>query len=261
MLHYPDTTKKLSHKRLLLFFCLACALLYIIYALALAPLYSSVSSDIMFKDTPLPFALRILLDITDVLVFAAAFASITYACFRFSVGRAVLFSVIYLGLTVFRHALSFVMEFVDSSYIGLEDWISFGIYFAAEILIVTVVLFIAVYQRGKYGRFLNAARLSPKNAEPLLPFKKVYSKDNPLQICLLMQALLISAMKMLTRIISDIIYGAPTSVSEALVMVIYYLSDVLNGVIFYAAVYFIFDKISKKETALSDIDKAVSCEE
>jgi len=63
-------------------------------------------------------------------------------------------------------------------------------------------------------------------------------------------AVMISGIKIVTRVISDLYYGAPESLAEGLIMIAYYTSDLLNGVIFYTILWFLFSHINKKETAL-----------
>ena len=78
------------------------------------------------------------------------------------------------------------------------------------------------------------------------PFKKIYSKENPCQACALMLGILLSAVKIFDRILFDIGYGAPKDFGEVLVMIVYYSSDILLGVIFYVFSMFVFHRLFRR---------------
>ena len=72
-----------------------------------------------------------------------------------------------------------------------------------------------------------------------LPLKKIYSKGNPLQISAIFAGLVLSAVKVLSRIIYDVFYGLPESLIEVLSMILFYASDMLVSVIAYGAILII----------------------
>lgn len=256
MLHYSNETKKDIKKYLVLFMLAACIFFYAIY-LTLAWLYTQASTNVLFIGGWLPFAMRLLLELIDVAVFASAYFCIIYAFFRFSKKTAFLFPLLYLGLALFRRAISLILEFFASGYVGSEDILSLGLYYFLDVIQLIIVVAIVIYEASKCKSFISERKKAGLEAPRFLPFTKVFDKNDPLQVCSFKLAVLISGIKIVTRIVSDLYYGAPESLAEFLIMVAYYSADLLNGVIFYTILWLLFSNINKKETALS-ADKAES---
>ena len=249
MLHYPYETKKDIKKYLVLFMISACIIFYAIY-ITLAWLYTQASTNVLFMDGWLPFFMRLLLELIDVTVFASAYFCIIYSFFRMSKKDACLFPIVYLTLTFLRRSASLLIEFIVSGYIGSEDLLSLGLYYFLDVIQIVVVIAIVLYEASKCNNFINAHRKAGIDAPHFLPFTSVINKNNPLQRCSFKLAVMISGIKIFTRIISDLYYGAPKSLAEALVMLAYYSADLLNGVIFYSILWLLFAQINKKESAM-----------
>jgi hypothetical protein len=58
--------------------------------------------------------------------------------------------------------------------------------------------------------------------------------------------IMLSGINVAMRIYRDINYGAPADIAEALIMAVYYLSDVLVLVVFYALSWFTLSKMVSK---------------
>ena len=251
MLHYPEETKSKIIKYLFCLMAISCSALYVIYTVILVPMYTYFSTDILFMGSLLPFFIRILLEIIDVAIFAVAYFSIIYAFFRERMSqKPFLFPIVYLALALARRAISLLVEFISSGYVGMEDLLSLGLYYLFDIIQLIVVMIIVIWERNKCICFITERKKLGIATSDLLPFNNVLDKNNPLQACSLKLAVLVAGIKIVTRIISDIYYGLPASISEVLVMAAYYLSDLLNGVVFYVLLWFLFNHINKKETAL-----------
>ena len=86
----------------------------------------------------------------------------------------------------------------------------------------------------------------------MLPLSKMFDWYNPLQRSAMKMSILILVMKIISRILNDISIGAPHSFGEVMVMILYYLSDVLYGIVAYiiALITFnvVYDKLKEKET-------------
>lgn len=250
MLHYPDETKKQIKKYLLVFMVLSCIALYAIYTLILAPIYTAVSTNVLFIGGWLPFVIRILLEIIDIAIFAVVYFSIIYAFLRMSPKNIAIFPILYLLLNLLRCSMSLLTEYLTSGYVGSDSYISQGTYYILDLISLTLILIIATVLRivcAIYIKIYKKVRVAPPH---FIPFTKVFDIKNPIQICSLLIAGIVSFLKICTRIISDIFYGAPASIAEGLVMVAYYLSDLLNGLIFYAMFWFLFAHMNKIENRL-----------
>ncbi len=255
MLHYSNETKNDIKKYLVYFMIVVCLCMYVIYT-ALAWLYTQASTNVLFIGGWLPFVMRLLLELIDVAIFAGAYFCIVYAFFRISIKKAWLFPVLYLILSLLRRALTLLLQFVQVQYIGSDDILSLVLYYIFDVVQLCIVIAVVIYEVRKSRRFINNYKDAGLDIPKFLPFTNVFSKNNPFQMCSLKLAIMISGIKIGTRIVSDLYYGAPESLAEALIMIAYYASDLLNGVIFYTILWFLFSNINKKETALLN-NKAV----
>jgi len=249
--HLPEPNRKKIYLRLM---TVAVAILYVA-SLLLGFVYSSVSNNIVYMNSALMYVLEIGLQLLDLALYAVAFSFFVFATQRYGFRASVPFFISYTVLTVLRRILSLVLELLLSGAVGADDFVSIGVYFLLDMVTCAVVLGIIAYEFKKYNAYLaewkKAQRALGKDDAPpaLCPFEKLYSRANPLQVCALKIGVLLSAVKILSRIIFDIYYGAPTTFSEVLIMVIYYLSDILIGVLVYAAMFWIFGRLYKENAA------------
>lgn len=249
MLHYPNDTKKSIKKYLVLFMSIVCISLFAIY-IPLAWFYSEISTNIAYDGTWLPFVVHLLLNLIDIAIFASAYFCITYAFFRLPKKTAWIFPILYLVLALCRRALTLMLQFIVTKYIGPDEFISLGFYYFLEVILLGIALLIVILECKKCAQYVTAHKKAGVDIPEFLPFSNVVNKNNPLQVCSFKLAVMIAGTKILTRIISDIYYGAPESFLEGLVMAVYYCSDLLNGLIFYTLLWYLFTHINKKETAL-----------
>ena len=142
-------------------------------------------------------------------------------------------------------------------------------YFLFYMVQLLIVWLFATTDTNKYLRyiaFLNGQKSKKGKStitqpDPVLPFTKFFTKYNPLQISALKMSLLILAVRLLTRILNDVTYGAPTSFGEVLVMIVYYLSDLLYALVAYVIALLVFSFIYSKTAKKADEVKAPSASE
>ena len=242
MLQYSNETKNDIKKYLVYFMIFVCLCLYVIYT-ALAWLYTQASTNVLFIGGWLPFVMRLLLELIDVAIFAGAYFCIVYAFFRMSIKKAWLFPVLYLVLSLVRRAITLLLQLIQVQYIGSDDILSLVMYYVLDVIQLCIVLAVVIYEVRKSRRFINDYKEAGLETPEFLPFTKVFSKNNPFQMCSLKLAVMISGIKIATRIVSDLYYGAPESLAEVLIMATYYTSDLLNGVIFYTILWFLFSHL------------------
>ncbi len=246
-----EPSRKKSHVR---FMTVSVAVLYVV-SLLLGFVYSSVSNNIVYMSSALMYVLEISLQLLDLALYAVAFSFFIFATHRYGFRASVPFFISYAVLTACRRILSLVLELLLSGSVGADDFVSIGVYFLLDMITCAVVLAIIAYEFKKYNGYLRewkkAQRALGKDdtAPALCPFTKLYNRANPLQVCALKIGILLSSVKILSRIIFDLYYGAPTTLSETLIMVIYYLSDILIGVLVYAAMFWIFGRLYKEKKA------------
>ena len=224
-------------------------------SIALGFVYSSVSNNIVYMYSALMYVLEIGLELLDLAVYAVAFSFFVFATERYGFRMATPFFASYAILVAARRLLSLVLELLLAGAVGADDFVSVAVYFALDMLTCSVVLAIIAYDLGKYSTHIaewkKAQRTLGEEPNPpsLCPFEKIFSRTNPLQLCALKIGILLSSAKIISRIIFDLYYGAPGGIAELLIMIAYYLSDILIGVLVYAAMFWIFGLLYREKTA------------
>jgi hypothetical protein len=143
------------------------------------------------------------------------------------------------------------------------DVIYLGVYFVLYLLQLLAVYIFAATDSSRYISSIEALRSSKRDktrakAEQIgsvLPFSKFIDWYNPLQRSAIKMSVLITAIKVGTRIVNDVVVGAPESFGEVMIMVVYYLSDFIYGAVAYLVALFIislfFERLKKKDGDLS----------
>ena len=232
----------------------AVAIFYTLSVL-LGIVYSVLSNNIVYMSSFLMYVIELGLQLLDIALYATAFSFFILAIERYGFRRSVPFLASFLTLAAVRRLASLGLEALMSGAVGADDISSSAIYFGLDAVTGLIVIAIACYEFHKYHLHVKGwqkiQRARGNNITPpaLYPFEKVYSNENPLQVCALKIAILLSGEKILSRIIFDLYYGAPTSILDLLIMIIYYLFDILLGVLAYTAIYFLLSFLlpSRKE--------------
>ena len=220
------------------FLCVFCAASFLLIELALTPLYIYVCSDITTSATPIPYVLDIILKLADVTVFAVCYSIIIYGAISLEKKKAMSFFGVYVAATLIRRLLSLGASYLSNGFIDENDIFNVCVYFSLELVQVLAVLVISLIISKKH----LLGDVSAQSCE----LSKAFDKRNPLQISMLSAAIVISAIKILMRIYYDISFGAPDGIDEIFVMLAYYLSDVLVGVVFYVISYFFVSYLQRK---------------
>lgn len=215
------------------FLCIFCAAAFLLIELALTPLYVYVCTDITVSSTPLSFVFDILLKLADIFTFAVCYSVIIYGAVALGTKKAASLFGIYVASTLIRRLLSLGVSFISYGFVDGNDVFNVSVYFSLEIIQALAVLLISIL-------------VSRKEWNEPLEFTKAFSKNSPLQVSMLASAAVVSAVKILMRVYYDINYGAPDRISEVLVMIAYYLSDVLVGAVFYVLAWFTVSAILKR---------------
>ena len=272
--HKMDLSKaKKLFNILMLLFCLLPVLLETI---ALTPLYVSLQADVAYADGVLAIAIYYLKDIFSLLAFSSAYALIIFAvsCLTKKQARSVMF--IYALIFFLQIPLKLAMNIPVHGSLGtgleiLIDLLYLLFYFLLNMLQLLVVYFFATTDMNKYLQYAELLRAKRKakgkkekseTPEPILPVTRLLNRYNPLQRSAFKMGLLMLGLKVISRMLNDLSYGAPTSFGATMVMLTYYLSDILYGVVAYFMALLIFgiiyDKL-KKETD-EDLSPSISDE-
>ena len=242
-----------AKKRLLRILIVSCITLFSLYCFILAPLYTYLSSDVLFMDTIIPTLLDFVIGLVDILAYTVCFATVIYSIYLFSLKASKGF-IITVAIAIFlKYTANFFMTLILDGAIEINDISSVFIYYVLDMIWLTVItLATNKILRGYYERRASvgkaAANLSIKLGDEyeVFPFKKLIDKNNPLHRSALVMAILMGTVHMLTRIIYDLFIGLPTSLADALWMVTYYLSDIVSAFIMYVIALFLFMKYNDK---------------
>ena len=251
--------KKLA-SALMLIFCLAPV---IINSAILSPLYTVMNANVAVPTWVL-IAIDYLMDILDVIAFSVPYALIIFAALLLGKKTARYIVVLYSVFFFLQIPVKILMNIPVNGSIGsseqiITDFIYLSVYFLLFMFQMTIVYLFAATDTKKYMRHLDLIKAKNEKkkkskvnvseevaAEFVFPFTNFYSYVNPLQRSALKMGILISAVKIFARILNDVSYGLPTSAGEVLVMVIYYLSDVIYGIAAYVIAIMMFNFVYEK---------------
>ena len=245
-------------KWLYLTMLIGCGGLFTILSFGFGLAYLFCNNNIILFQSILPDVIDVVREVTEILVWAVAIVLISYAVFfrlpkKITLRLCLLLSALLMLHRIFELAVILIVYGVlDFS----NDILGNLFYLVGDFLLVWIAyLLTSSTSKGYYQKraVKNKAKslfsnhtddtISSLSQEDFYPFKKIYDQTNPLQLCLLKIAILFSATKILSRLLFDIGIGAPNDFGEVMVMFVYYLSDVLLGIVFYIFAILIFRRI------------------
>ena len=222
---------------------IVCAVMYVIIQLVLTPVYTSVVlRDYVLRTSPLATVFEVAFSFGEILTFALCYSVVIYCAVFDGLKKALGACGIYLIASVVRRAGALAVSLIMYHSLDFTDIINVTIPVLIEAAQILVVLFCS-YSYGKKRADRHSAD-SYSNTD--IQFEKVYSKSNPLMKSALAGGIMLSGINVAMRIYRDINYGAPADIAEALIMAVYYLSDVLVLVVFYALSWFTLSKMVSK---------------
>jgi hypothetical protein len=230
---------KATKKRLRLCVILTTLVLFGLSCFLLSPLYVSLSSNVLYSGGFVTGLINFINNTFYIAVYAVCFSAFIYSVDKLGTKHSFALVVTYCVAVLLRYIANVIVQtFLDGVFPSFRElspaiW---GCLF--DILIALAVILIA------HLCFKNIGKNKAKNA--CLPFEKLYESSNPLQKASLLTGILLASIKVLTRVIYDIGYGAPTSILDLLRMIVYYISDVLICVIIYLASLLLIMYFDKK---------------
>ncbi len=224
-----------------------CAIAFGLMELLITPAYIYLSTDITVSVTILPDLTELLLKLIEIFTFAVCYSLIIYTATAEKNKGLISLCAVYAAATLLRRLVSLGISFLSYGYIDGSDIFNISVYIAFELLQLTFVAAISSGISKKYNTVRTekekaALKLGGSTDSFKIKFDKVFSKDNPLQRSALAAGIMLAAVNVAMRIFYDISYGLPSDLSEILIMVAYYLSDILAALIFYAASWFILKR-------------------
>ena len=224
--------------RLLALVSFGLSVLFVIFA----RVYTVSCSNIVLMYTAWPEIIEILVNLVECTLFGFAYAILIYAVYRFPERKLTPFISIYFASVSFKYISNYLLTWITDTGMSaeylLQNLLYIFIFTAIELLQAALVLLIVHSTMNRYHVFVKKQQRIAANLPGTeisvrtyaFPFTALFSLKNPLQKCALWSGIFIAAFKMASRLIYDFSYGLPTSVIDALWMVIYYLLDIFIGV-------------------------------
>ena len=265
--------KKRVSKMTWLFMALFFLLPLILNNLIIIPIYATLEADVVYSGSLLTIVIKYLQDFFDLFAFSSAYALIIFSALLLDGKRSRFIALFYAITYLLVIPVKMLMNVVIYGSLGstsqiIIDVIYLGVYFVLYLLQLLAVYIFAATDSSRYISSLEALRASKRdkarqraeNIGSVLPFSKFIDWYNPLQRSAIKMSVLITVIKVGTRIINDVSVGAPESFGEVMIMVVYYLSDLIYGAVAYIVAIFVislfFERLKKKDGDLSPSDKA-----
>ncbi len=258
--------KKLLTKLMLLF----CVIPVMLNCILIAPLRVMLASDVAASEI-LEQVLIYLGDFLDLTAFSVSYALIIFSVLLLTKKHSRYVIIFYTLVYFLNIPMKIFMNIPIEGTLGSSLSVSLDLfyllfYFAFTMLQLLAVYIFAVTDSNKYllriaferNRAVKTAKenkaykknkkatvgviLDPKTKKELeiLPFKRMFDLKNPLLRSAFKMSLVIVGVKIVSRILNDIQMGAPINALQVVVMVLYYLSDVIYGVVAYFMAMLIF---------------------
>ena len=265
--------KKRVSRMLWLFMALFFLLPLILNNLVIIPIYATLEADVAYSGSLLTVVIKYLQDFFDLFAFSSAYALIIFSALLLDGKRSRFIALFYAITYLLVIPVKMLMNVVIYGSLGntsqiIVDFIYLGVYFVLYLIQLLVVYIFAATDSSRYISSLESLRASKRdkvrqraeNIGSVLPFSKFIDWYNPLQRSAIKMSALITAIKVGTRIINDVSVGAPESFGEVMIMVVYYLSDLIYGAVAYIVAIFIitlfFERLKKKDGDVSPSNKA-----
>lgn len=234
---------------------LSAVIFFSVQTFILNPLYVYTASNVLFSTTPIPEIIGILNDISYPVGYALCFAAVTYSIFKFSLSRSAKPISILCAAFLLRYVANYVISSIIEGGFKFSEILSAVVLpFGLDMLIFAIILaLICVRIKRYYETYeqtlkanITLNKRTPSIHEDVFDEQKLISFKNPLHYSAALTGILLSAVKILTRLRYDISFGAPSGAADVIWMVAYYLSDILIAVLVYAASLLIFSYLEKK---------------
>ena len=253
-------------KHLYLITLIGCGGLFVLLSFGINLAYLACNNNIVFFQSALPELIDMLRDIVEIFIWAIACSMLSYAIlFRVTNHAPLRLSLLFGGLLLLHRVFDLAVTLIIYGSISLYEDVFYNLfYWIFDLLMIVLVWLFVSSTAKKYYRHRSrtiktktlfcATEAATPVTEDLYPFKKIFQKTNPLQVALCKASILFSASKLLSRLVFDLGYGAPEDFTEYFIMFIYYLSDLLSGIIFYVFAMLIFRVVFTKLQKAKKLD-------
>ncbi|MBE6552731.1 MAG: hypothetical protein E7666_00150 [Ruminococcaceae bacterium] len=221
----------------------------IVYAVICTPVSIWCTSDILIAESVFPLIWDEIMTIVNYLYYWSVFSFALYACFRFDVVHHTPFILLTGISALVRYPLNLIAGYFVNGFPVIDDFFIEFPYVLFDIF-VDLLIFALYWIAMRLIKRKIPVRKYEKRSEAFakfVPFQSLFSIQNPVQCSLLVGSGALSLLKMISRIIYDVSYGAPGSLPDLLWMVFYYTVDILGFFIGCIACVLIVNRIALSE--------------
>ena len=212
-----------------LIFTLIASLISTALYLALSAVYAVVISNILYLSGALPLIIEALVWFVGIISYAVIFALFIYSIKVFGTRQSLALVFLYCGVILFKNISNTIIQsYVLGIHTTLPDLLLPLSTALLEALLAFIVVVIAYFKL--------------KDQE-----SNTASSTDKLKSTAFFVGILISATKLLPRIIYDIGYGAPANISDLIIMLLAYASDLSIIAIVYFISHFTFRYLHRGE--------------
>ena len=245
---------------ILLLFCLLPSILNIT---CLTPLYFSLENNTIYRGTAITITLKYISDLFELISFGSAYAAIIFSLVLLKKKATAFIAISYCALLLIKIPMRLLMNIPLYGTIGtkeeiIADLIALLFYLILELLQLALVFAFVAVCAGNYLRSVELLTQKGKTSphvKHILPIKKYVDWYNPLLRSTIYSSIIITVFKMVSRIITDIDAGAPSSFGEVMIMIVNYVADAAYGFAAYILAILIFNLLFEKLTKSDATDK------
>lgn len=221
------------------------------------PIQTVLISDIAFANTIIPDLVRGVIDLLDTAAMTVGFSLIAVAFFMRLPKAKLIY--IYACSLILRQTLSIIISLLFNGTIEIDELLMSVSVLFFDAIALGIAILIARHFSKKY---LYSSALQQKasllfndnshkdNENSIYPFKKIYSRKNPLQSALLAYGIFLSAVKIFSRTVG-LVFIRP----DILITVSGYVTDILVFAISYAFACFLLSKLYSKNESRKAMEK------
>lgn len=263
----PKTNDNRLFSRLLTVLICTAMALYLLFAFVIAPLTARVNTDSTITFPYLPDMLDLALNLINLVAFFVCYALTDYSIYRFNISKASVFIAAFSVATVLKYAMNLISDFyifnaVPTNRNELKSSVISVIVNAlgelAQYAIATLISYLIINKHKKLAELAerNAAKIGLKYEirETVFPFKKLISKNNPLQRSAFATAFVVTMVLVAQRLYffiwSLFVLGGISTLADALWSVAGFLADIAFGVIGYFVMIFVFNKCDTQDLTI-----------
>ena len=239
-----------------------------LYSLVLLPVFIRLCSDVIWLDTILPDLIEVLYTLTEILLFCVEYAFVIWAVLHRGGAGSKRFWIFTYPVILLKYILNVLFTFIATGFPALEDlpgeiWDGM-IPAVLEVLQFTVVLAVAWAVLDRYRRNTERLKASLRKMRATgavgipdppfpVPYRKILDFSNPVLLSSFCAALLLSAVRIVSRLIYDFSGVLAPSLGKAGVTQIlwaaaYYLFDIALCILAYLLILFLILKLTVRKT-------------